>query len=175
MNGHRRVLPVIALLVISGCASVPRDYPRTQSFAVEHPEQTGMGGHLQPQLAEHPGLSAFHLLPAALDAYVARLLLIDAAHDTLDMQYFMFEDDLTGKLLAARLLAAADRGVRVRLLVDDWAQTGKDHYLAKLATHPKIEARIYNPIGGCGDSRGRGRWHTCSGRSASGIEWTTRR
>lgn len=73
-------------------------------------------------------------------------MLIDAADRTLDVQYFIFEDDLTGKLLSAHLLAAADRGVRVRLLVDDWNQEGKDHYLARLAAHRNIEARTFNPV-----------------------------
>jgi putative cardiolipin synthase len=74
--------------------------------------------------------------------------LIDRAEKTLDLQYYIFHDDLTGKFVYDRLMAAADRGVRVRLLLDDWHQTPEtDWLLATLASHPNIEVRLFNPFG----------------------------
>ena len=139
-------LLVLLVLLSAGCAKIPHDYPRDPSRALPEPAETRLARWIDPQLSSHAGLSCYRLLLSPSDAYVARLMLIDAADRTLDVQYFIFEDDLTGKLLSAHLLAAADRGVRVRLLVDDWNQEGKDHYLARLAAHRNIEARTFNPV-----------------------------
>lgn len=87
-------------------------------------------------VAEHPGLSGFHLLPDGLDAFAARALLANRAERTIDAQYYLFHDDLTGNLLLERLLAAADRGVRVRLLIDDMDTAGRDQDFAALDAHP---------------------------------------
>ena len=96
----------------------------------------------------HPGASGFYLLPTGIDAFTARARLIDRAEKTLDLQYYIFHDDLTGKYVYDRLLATADRGVRVRLLLDDWHQTPEtDWLLATMATHPNIEVRLFNPFG----------------------------
>ena len=74
--------------------------------------------------------------------------MIDRAEKTLDLQYYIFHDDLTGKFLFDRLIAAADRGVRVRLLLDDWHLTKEtDWLLATMQTHPNIEVRLFNPFG----------------------------
>ena len=74
--------------------------------------------------------------------------MIDRAEKTLDLQYYIFHDDLMGKFVYDRLLAAADRGVRVRLLLDDWHQTPEtDWLLATMAIHPNIEVRLFNPFG----------------------------
>jgi putative cardiolipin synthase len=74
--------------------------------------------------------------------------LIDRAEKTLDLQYYIFHDDLTGKFVYDRLMAAADRGVRVRLLLDDWHQTPEtDWLLASMAIHPNLEVRLFNPFG----------------------------
>jgi len=75
-------------------------------------------------------------------------MLIDAAERTLDLQYYMFHGDVTPKLVVDRMLAAADRGVRIRFLVDDWNIKGKDFVLAMIDAHPNIEVRVFNPIAG---------------------------
>ena len=108
-----------------------------------------MGQRIQPHVVEHQGKSGFYLLPSGEDAFLARILAIDQAERTLDLQYYNFNDDLTGKFLMDRLLAAAERGVRVRLLLDDWPQTGKmDWGLALVQANPNIEVRVFNPFGG---------------------------
>ena len=112
------------------------------------PEGTSLGKKIQTQAVNHPGASGFYLLPTGIDAFSARAFLIDKAEKTLDLQYYIFHDDLTGKFVFDRIMAAADRGVRVRLLLDDWHQTPEtDWLLAMLASHPNIEVRLFNPFG----------------------------
>ena len=144
------LLPLCLLLLylLNGCATIPYDYPRPVSSALYRPEGTSLGKKIQAQAINHPGASGFHLLPTGIDAFTARAVLIDRAEKTLDLQYYIFHDDLTGKFVYDRLMAAADRGVRVRLLLDDWHQTPEtDWLLATLASHPNIEVRLFNPFG----------------------------
>jgi cardiolipin synthase C len=137
-----------------GCASLPLDYPRTVTSALYFPEgATTMGQKINAMVVEHQGASGFYLLPDAIDAFAARTMLIDEAEKTLDMQYYIFHGDLSGNFLLDRIVAAAQRGVRVRLLVDDWHQTEEmDWWLAMMAIHPNIEVRVFNPFGGCRSS-----------------------
>jgi putative cardiolipin synthase len=145
----RKVLFLILMIsALSGCASAPLNYPRTFTKAYPQPEETRIGRTIQPQIDDHLGESGFYLLPSGIDAFVARILLIDAAERTLDLQYYIFHGDITPKLVVDRMLAAADRGVRIRFLVDDWNIQGKDFILAMIGTHPNIEVRIFNPIAG---------------------------
>jgi len=139
---------ILAISVFSGCASLPLNYPRTSTTALPQPEETSLWRRIQPQLDDHPGESGFYLLPSGIDAFVARMLLIDAAERTLDLQYYIFHGDITPKLVVDRMLAAADRGVRIRLLVDDWNIKGKDLVLAMIDAHPNVEVRIFNPVAG---------------------------
>jgi len=139
---------ILLISALSGCASAPLNYPRTSTTALPQPEETSLWRRIQPQLDSHPGESGFYLLPSGIDAFVARILLINAAERTLDLQYYIFHGDITPKLVVDRMLAAADRGVRIRLLVDDWNIQGKDFILAMIGTHPNIEVRIFNPIAG---------------------------
>ena len=96
--------------------------------------------------AAHPGLSGLHLLDAALDAFAARMLLARAAERTLDLQYYIWHGDRTGTLLLEAIHQAAERGVRVRLLLDDNGIAGLDTILAALDRHPNIAVRIFNPF-----------------------------
>jgi cardiolipin synthase C len=146
---QRAVLFAAALFVMaSGCASLPKDYPREPSRAWERPQETKLGRALAPAAAQHPGMSGFHVLGNGMDAFVARMALAEAAERTLDLQYYIFHSDLTGKLILDSLVRVADRGVRVRLLIDDTAAKGKDAALATIASHPQIEVRVFNPSPG---------------------------
>ncbi len=152
-RSHAIRFAVLALLfllpaLLGGCVTLPLDYPRPVSTAISQPEKTHMGQRIQAQVAKHQGKSGFFLLPSGDDAYMARILPIDLAERTLDLQYYIFNDDLTGKFLMDRLLAAAERGVRVRILVDDWPQAGKmDWGLALIQASPNIQVRVFNPFG----------------------------
>jgi putative cardiolipin synthase len=101
---------------------------------------------VQAQIDRHPGKSGFRLLTSSTDALMSRVWLIDHARHSIDLQSFIFENDATGRLVAQRLLAAADRGVRVRLLLDDIALKNEDRLLGALGAHPRIEVRVFNPF-----------------------------
>src|SRR5512139_3557968 len=145
----RKVLFLILMIsTLSGCATVPLNYPRNYTTALLHPEESRLWKTIQPSLDSHPGDSGFYLLPSGIDAFVSRMLLINAAECTVDLQYYIFHGDITPKLIVYRLLAAADWGVRVRLLVDDCSIKGNDPVLATIDFRPNIEVRVFNPIAG---------------------------
>lgn len=165
-------LGLFAFLVLSGCAEAPLDYPRTASIAFRSPQETELGRAVEAQAAAHPGESGLLLLPMGPEAIVTRVKMAELAQKSIDMQYFIFEDDVVGNLLLSRVLAAADRGVRVRLLLDDYYQPARDKWWAAIDSHPNIEVRMFNPIGSCrswsmsrplyfvfGPERIRGRMH----------------
>lgn len=107
---------------------------------------TRLGRAITPTTAEHPGLSGIHPLADSLDAFAARYLLCGMAEKSLDVQYYIWQDDMSGRLLFSALLAAADRGVKVRLLLDDNNTNGLDGILELLNAHPHIEIRLFNPF-----------------------------
>ncbi|HYU90979.1 MAG TPA: phospholipase D family protein [Gemmatimonadales bacterium] len=94
----------------------------------------------------HPDRSGIVALPDGHDAFAARALLADAAERTLDVRYYIWHNDMSGTLLFTALRRAADRGVRVRLLLDDNNTTGLDQVLAALDAHANIEVRLFNPF-----------------------------
>ncbi|MBN9407350.1 MAG: phospholipase D family protein, partial [Burkholderiales bacterium] len=143
----RRLPALLAGLLLAGC-SLPPLAGRSTSAALELPaaRDTQLGRALGPELAAHPGLSGIHALDHPHDAFAARVLLARAAERTLDVQYYIWRGDTTGTLLLAELLAAAERGVRVRLLLDDLGTAGLDGPLAAMNGHPRIEVRLFNPF-----------------------------
>ncbi|MHA7598374.1 phospholipase D-like domain-containing protein [Alicycliphilus sp. T452] len=143
----RRLRALLAGLLLAGC-SLPSPAGRSASAALDLPAARGtqLGRALGPSVSAHPGLSGIHTLSHPHDAFVARVLLARAAERTLDVQYYIWRGDTTGTLLLAELLAAAERGVRVRLLLDDVGTAGLDAPLAALDAHPGIEVRLFNPF-----------------------------
>ena len=142
----RALVALVLLLCIGGCATVDlREVPRTPSFAYDTPTTTRLGKAVYAEAAKHAGQSAFRVIESGLAGFAARVALIDAAQHTLDLQYYLMEGE-SADLIAERLLAAADRGVRVRVLVDDLGQYGSESTLAALSSHPRIEMRTFNPI-----------------------------
>jgi putative cardiolipin synthase len=151
MAGHARLaLATAALcaLVLTGCATAPpgADYPRERSQALTQNGDTKLGKLTAGWSAQHGGLSGFRLLPAGLDGFSLRSEMADSAERTIDAQYFILHGDDTGRLFIGRLLAAADRGVRVRLLLDDANSIGGDRRVTTLAVHKNIEVRMFNPF-----------------------------
>ncbi|MDQ2701640.1 MAG: phospholipase D family protein [Pseudomonadota bacterium] len=110
------------------------------------PAQTQIDRELVPMLAANPGKTGALLLPDGLDAYAARAMTAQRAGRSLDLQYYIWNDDLTGHLLAREAHAAAERGVRVRILLDDMNAAGLDPQWMALDAHPNIELRLYNPF-----------------------------
>ena len=148
-HNHYQILLVniIALLLMTGgCASLPENTGRLRSMALQDVANTTVGRAVAEQETSHPGKSGFVLLGNGLDAFVARIILAGLAEQSLDVQYYLYHDDQVGGLLAYQLLQAADRGVRVRLLLDDMGLEGRDLSIATLNSHPNIEIRIFNPF-----------------------------
>lgn len=139
-------LLMLAVVLLTGCASVPKDYPRTPSKAFGEPASTAIGAYFEKAATRHPGQSGFALVPDGRRAFTARIAMTELAEKTLDLQYFIWDRDTTGRILAERLVRAADRGVRVRILVDDLNLEGRDAGIAALDAHPNIEIRIFNPF-----------------------------
>lgn len=109
------------------------------------PSDTGLDREMEPRVAAHGGRSGLTMLAGNLDAFAARALAARAAGRSLDLMYYYWRDDLTGNLLAHEIVAAADRGVRVRLLLDDINASGRDRAYLALDAHPNISVRLFNP------------------------------
>jgi len=140
------MLLMLAVVLFTGCASVPKDYPRTPSKAFSESASTAIGAYFEKAAARHPGQSGFALFPDGRRAFTARIAMTELAEKTLDLQYFIWDRDTTGRILAERLVRAAGRGVRVRILVDDLNLEGRDAGITALDAHPNIEIRIFNPF-----------------------------
>jgi putative cardiolipin synthase len=137
---------VVAFFILSGCATLPTNFERPQSYAFTDTEDTRFGKAHRDEMRTYTGQSGFLLLGNGLDAFVARALLAHAAERSIDVQYYLYHDDLIGRLFTDQLLKAADRGVRVRLLVDDMDLEGKDLGASVLDSHPNMEVRLFNPF-----------------------------
>ena len=119
---------------------------RSVSTAASDTADTRLGRSVSGLAEAHPLLSGVVALPDGRDAFAARMRLADAAERTLDVQYYIWRNDTSGTLLLDALRRAADRGVRVRLLLDDNNTAGIDDLLAALDAHPNIEVRLFNPF-----------------------------
>ena len=148
-----RVLGGLVLLtVMPGCAALFGGMPpsppalKPPSTALAADPHTHFGRLFTPLVAAHPGQSGFSLLYNGIEALAARLLLSSRAERSIDAQYYLLHADLAGYVFVEQLLKAADRGVRVRLLLDDMTTKGHDVGLAALDAHPHLEVRIFNPF-----------------------------
>ena len=143
----KRAALLATLLALAGCASSVRpgfDKPASQALA--QPSATTLGREMAARAAQHPGESAFIPLSSGVDAFIARIGAIDAAERTLDLQYYIVHEGITTRAIVDRLIRAADRGVRVRFLLDDTSSQGNDFSVRMLAAHPNIEVRLFNPL-----------------------------
>ncbi len=136
----------VTLLALCGCVGLPSLQGRSISAAMRDTEDTRLGAAVARSLQPHPGLTGVLPLLDGHDAFAARATLADAAQRSLDIQYYIWRDDLSGTLLLDALRRAADRGVRVRLLLDDNNTAGMDGKLRELEAHPLVEVRLFNPF-----------------------------
>jgi len=140
------LLVLLIGVLFTGCATVPTDYPRTPSTAFTDHTATSLGQLFEEAAAQHPGESGFAIIRHGRQAFTARVALTELAEKSLDLQYYIWEPDETGRILAERLVRAADRGVRVRVLLDDIGLSGRDAQIGALVVHPNIEVRLFNPF-----------------------------
>jgi putative cardiolipin synthase len=132
---------------LSACTGLPQVRHKTLSTVLVASPESRLGRAWRDASARRPGdVSGFRLLLSGHEAFLARAELARAAEHGIDAQYYLFHNDETGWLMLRELLAAADRGVRVRLLVDDMDLAGHDQALAALDAHPHFELRVFNPF-----------------------------
>jgi putative cardiolipin synthase len=137
----------VALLAVTLAAcSPPTPMVKQASKALPPTVSTPAARYVHAEAHRHRDQSGFRLLMRSTDALMSRVALADHAQHSLDLQYYIFDNDATGRLMAQRLLAAADRGVRVRLLVDDINAGSGIELFDALDTHPNIEVRLFNPF-----------------------------
>ncbi|MFM0242301.1 phospholipase D family protein [Paraburkholderia phytofirmans] len=138
-----------ATAFLTACATRPpaTAFDRQVTHALPATENTPLHTALAPLEAAHPDQSGFRVLASGTDALQMRIALARAATKTLDMQYYIANEDTTGKLLLGAALYAADHGVRVRMLVDDLNFKDIDQVMAGLNSHDNIEIRVFNPFG----------------------------
>ena len=153
-------LMLIAGIVASqqACTTFDRTVPKSPSNVLsdEEIQSTQLGQSWAAAAPADESLSAFRLLPNNLEAIAARVAIIEAAQRTLDLQYYIFRPDETGLYLVDRMVAAADRGVRVRILIDDMCAHGIEERLLAFDSHPNIELRLFNPWKNRGGALTRG-------------------
>lgn len=145
---RRMLLWVVMALAAASCSSLPRDVERLPSEALQSPQLTRLGQWVQARRARagtRQG-SGFRLLDTAQAAYASRLALIEGAQRSLDLQYYAIHSDASTGMLLARIRDAAARGVRVRILLDDFNVAGEDAQVLRLAFEPGIQIRLFNPL-----------------------------
>jgi phosphatidylserine/phosphatidylglycerophosphate/cardiolipin synthase-like enzyme len=138
----------------SGCASLPANTNREPSSAFARPEETALGQLVAVRRAEAGARadSAFCLMESVDTALASRLTLIDAAQRSVDLQYYAIHADASTEVILQHLRDAARRGVRVRVLLDDFNTVGEDAQVLRLAFEPNVEMRLFNPLPGSRDN-----------------------
>jgi putative cardiolipin synthase len=135
------------LMLLSACATVPPEIQKAAGNVWAEPESTALGQFFAQGAPNDGVLSGVFLLDDPRVALRSRLVFASLAEKTLDLQYYLWKGDTTGGLLLHRALEAADRGVKVRILIDDIYHNGRDAEYAAIDAHPNIEVRVFNPIG----------------------------
>jgi phosphatidylserine/phosphatidylglycerophosphate/cardiolipin synthase-like enzyme len=139
----RQLRWLLVVLAAMGCG-LPKNVVRPPSSALVDARHTTLGELITPAVAKHPGESGFLLFNTGEGAIQARVALADVAQSSIDAQYFMWGRDTVGRVLLERLIAAANRGVRIRLLIDDYWDTVNEQPRARSATltHARLTAQF---------------------------------
>lgn len=137
---------MLSAALLAGCSNIKRDFTRSPSASLPAQQSDRINESLGADLAPRLGQTGVYLLPSNLDAFAARSLSADVADRTIDLQYYIVRKDLSSQLLFERLLSAADRGVRVRVLLDDVYTEALDRFMLTFDSHENIEVRLFNPF-----------------------------
>ena len=133
-------------LSLGGCSTLPKAGPETIQLSSQiDTSNTSIAKVVQPLRQQNPELTGYHLLYDPLEALTARLRLIDKAEKSLDLQYYIWDNDRVGALALHAIIRAADRGVKVRLLIDDNNAKKMEGVLLALSQHQNIEVKLFNP------------------------------
>ncbi|MCL1068876.1 phospholipase D family protein [Shewanella olleyana] len=142
-NKYILILCYVFAFAISGCASKVEFEPLEKQYKLTPATNTPLANYIESQ--QKPHLTGIKALPDGVDALIARLAMIEGARESVDLQYYIYHNDETGKILTMYLYNAAERGVRVRVLLDDMTTANKDDGLMAIANHPNISIRLFNP------------------------------
>jgi putative cardiolipin synthase len=142
----RKKTLVVFFCFVAGCSSLPKDYSKTESSFMQPIQESTLTDGLQKISQNHPGQTAMVPLFSGMDALIGRIALAVSASNSLDLQYYIWHNDNSGKLMMAAILAAADRGVRVRLLLDEIHGDDVEDPLRAMSEHQNIEVRLFNPF-----------------------------
>src|SRR5690625_2641338 len=147
-RGMKTLTALFSLVALLGGCSLPKQVDVTPSFTLDksHTQGTRLHQAIAPLARQHPDLSGIYPLADAFEAFAVRMHLTAQAQKTLDVQYYIWRADATGLMLLEALYEAAERGVRVRLLLDDNGTRRLDDILLALHEHPNIEVRLFNPF-----------------------------
>jgi putative cardiolipin synthase len=150
MHKTNRLLSLITILLLqlamAGCVSMSFDYPKQPTRALTDTADTYLAKESATWRDGQLQGNGFYSLSKGKDAFGARLVLMNEAEKSIDAQYFLMKPDNAGLVFTDKLMEAANRGVRVRLLLDDVFTTVNDSYFSYMNAHPNIEVRIFNPI-----------------------------
>ena len=146
MNWLHRVLVFLLVTSSVGCAQLQPRPDLPLDTAIPLSDNGPLDRVIAPAETQHPGQSAFRLVVDGPEAFAMRVHSARLALRSLDVQTYIWHADLTGMYLAQQLVDAADRGVKVRLLLDDMDARAKNAGLAALAAHPNIDVRLFNPF-----------------------------
>ena len=134
------------VLGLSACSTLPKQTPQPVEYAFHTPtEDTSLAKIVTPLRDANPGLTGYHVLYDPLEALAARLELINKAEKTLDLQYYIWDNDKIGSMALHSIIQAADRGVKVRLLIDDNNSKKMEGIYLALDQHANIEVKLFNP------------------------------
>ncbi|MCV2879054.1 phospholipase D family protein [Sedimentimonas flavescens] len=145
-TGWRLIMAGLIAGWVSACSLGPGTYTKNISVARMDTDTTWLARRIEAMGNPHDGRSGVYLLRDGAEALALRLVLSERAEKTIDAQYYLLHDDVAGHLFLWKLLEAADRGVRVRLLLDDIDMAVYDPVTAALDAHPNIEIRLFNPF-----------------------------
>ena len=134
-------------ILVSACSTVDLEQSYPESHVIQNTQQTSLG-QLAKRLSANKKAdqSGFYALTEGVEAFALRLAMAETAEKSIDLQYYLIKNDLSGQMLIHSLLQAADRGVRVRILLDDIFTQGYDAGMLALESHPNIQIRLFNPF-----------------------------
>ncbi|NHC04862.1 phospholipase D family protein [Acinetobacter sp. 187] len=134
------------ILGLPACNTLPKQQSLTPQYAYDvNTDQTSLAKIIEPLKTQNPELTGYHILYEPMEAIAARLQLIDKAEKTLDLQYYIWDNDTIGSLALYKIIQAADRGVKVRLLMDDNNAKSMEAIYLALDQHQNIEVKLFNP------------------------------
>ncbi len=148
IHNHTKVvlLSCSLVLTLSACSTLPKQQTQPVEYAFNTPtDDTSLAKIVLPLREQNPNLTGYHVLYDPLEALAARIELINKAEKSLDLQYYIWDNDKIGALALHAMIKAADRGVKIRLLVDDNNAKKMEGIYMALDQHANIDVKLYNP------------------------------